>query len=416
MRLFPRLAFTLVFPLVIASAAQTVTRANAQSSDHKKHGAKHPYYLITDLGTLGGPYSNSFGINERDHVGGSAVNANGNLLAYLWTPKQGMQSLGTLLGGKNSAASGPNNHDLVPVISETDIADPYQENFCGFGTPFLCVAGVWRNDILTLLPPLVPLSPAGGNSYQNTVSNDRGVVVGFAENGVLDPACSLATSSLAFDFQAVLWDSEERIHKLSHLKGDTVAAALSVNNAGQVVGGSGLCSNTPLFPFLVSPHAVLWNDAAHPIPIPGLGGTKDNLATAINNFGQVLGVSSLPGDKTIHAYLWMKPMRHPLDLGTLAGDQSSIPGGLRALNDDSEAVGQSCDSTNPFTASAICRAFLWHHGHMLDLNELTDADGNPSQLQMFFAFGINNRGDITGWAATPDGEVHAFVALRQNGH
>jgi uncharacterized membrane protein len=407
-----RLSLKLAFLSMIASVCYASAFANAQSAKYQDRWTLRPHYVITDLGTLGGPFSNSFGINERNHVGGSSLTPDGRLLAYLWTEEQGMQPLGTLLGGLNSAASGPNNHDLVPIISDTDIKDPFNENFCGFGTPFLCEAGVWRRGSLSFLEPLVPLSNHGGNNTQNSDSNNRGEIVGFAEDGVPDPTCIQATPGLRFDFQAVLWNVRGQIHKLATLSGDTVGFAISVNDLGQAVGASGLCSNTPLFPLASGPHAVLWDDAGNPTSVPGLGGTKNNTGTSINNLGVVLGASDLPGDKTSHAYLWAKLLPHSIDLGTLPGDHSSMPGGLGALNDLVEAVGASCASTDPLSdlMSGNCRAFLWQFGQMLDLNSLTSPKENPSHLRLLFAFGINNRGEVTGWALTPSGELHAFVA------
>ena len=167
-----------------------------------------------------------------------------------------------------------------------------------------------------------------------------------------------------------MWNITGEIRKLAPLSGDTVGFAISVNDLGQAVGASGLCSNTPLFPLASGPHAVLWDHAGNPTSIPGLGGTKNNTATSINNRGVVLGASDLPGGQTSHAYLWARPMPHSIDLGTLLGDLSSIPGGLGALNDRMRAVGASCASTDPLSdlVSGNCRAFLWQSGQMLDLN------------------------------------------------
>ena len=105
-------------------------------------------------------------------------------------------------------------------------------------------------------------------------------------------------------------------------------------------------------------------------------------------------------------------MDMPRDLGTLPGDQSSSPAAMGPLNNRGEVVGDSCATTDPMgdTFSGACRAFLWRDNVMMDLNSLAQPDGNPSNLFMFLAFGINNGGAITGWAFTPQGEVHAFLA------
>ena len=105
-------------------------------------------------------------------------------------------------------------------------------------------------------------------------------------------------------------------------------------------------------------------------------------------------------------------MDRPRDLGTVAGDLSSAPAALGPLNNLGEVVGESCATTDPFgdLFSGACRAFLWRNNTMLDLNGLVAPGGNPSNLHMVLGFGINDSGAITGWAMTPAGEVHAFLA------
>ena len=397
---------------VVLGLAVGIIAAPAQQQQRRDEDSQRPKYVVTDLGTLGGTFSNSYGVNLRDHVGGGSTLPDGTMQAFLWSAAAGMQPLGTLHGGSNSSGSGPNAYDVVGLISDSSIEDPYHENFCGFGTSTICVAGFWERGKLAELPGLVPLSNYGGSNSQITQVNSRGQMAGFAENGVLDPTCQTASAGLQFDFEAVLWNRDGHIRLLQPLPSDEVGFALSLNEAGHVVGGSGLCSDTPLFPLALSPHAVLWERNGRPFPIPGLGGTQSNTATSINDFDEVLGVSSLPGDTTMHAYLWSRHMDRSRDLGTVPGDQSSLPGAMGALNNRAEAVGASCASPHPVNDlfTGVCRAFLWQDDAMMDLNSLVAAGGNQSNLHMFLGFGINDRGAITGWAFTPEGDVHAFLA------
>jgi len=367
---------------------------------------KHHEYKITDLGTLGGPFSNAYGINNRGHVGGGSTLSDGSLHAYLWTRHTGMRDLGTLPGGTNSGASGPNDNDLVAVISDSSRPDPYNENFCGFGTPMICIGGFWRDGVMLPLPTL-----KGGNNAQTTTANDRGEIVGYAENTTRDSSCAAATPGQVFDFKAVVWDRKGRIHELPPLPGDTVGFALATNNRGQTVGSSGSCGNTPLVPLAIGPHAVLWESDRSPISIDGLGGTVNNTATSINDRGEVVGASSLAGDTTVHTFLWSQE-RGTTDLGTVLGDASSIPAAMHALNNEGQAVGASCPSPDAVSdvVQGLCRAYLWERSEMLDLNALVRADSNQGQLYLFLAFGINDDEEITGWGMTSAGDVHAFLA------
>ena len=83
-----------------------------------------------------------------------------------------------------------------------------------------------------------------------------------------------------------------------------------------------------------------------PIDLGNLGGSVGvslmavgNRALYINNNGQVVGGSTLAGNKTAHAFLWTRDGGMK-DLGVVAGDDNS--GGL-AINNRGEVVGVSND-------------------------------------------------------------------------
>jgi probable HAF family extracellular repeat protein len=132
-----------------------------------------------------------------------------------------------------------------------------------------------------------------------------------------------------------------------------------------------------------------------------------NVGTDINNLGQVVGNSNLPGDTTYHAFLWKKafPWEKGVmhDLGTLPGDVASDADGINNLG---QVVGGS------FDAEGNGRAYLWQNGVMTDLNTLIPAD---SPLYLYEASGaINDHGQIGGVALVTSGEhrgeYHAFLA------
>jgi hypothetical protein len=97
---------------------------------------------------------------------------------------------------------------------------------------------------------MTPLPLLGSHDGIVGSINNRGEVAGIAENGTRDDDCPLTpalngTGSLAFDFEAVIWGRGE-LPELHPLPGDTVGAAFWINDNGQAVGVSGLCSNTTL--------------------------------------------------------------------------------------------------------------------------------------------------------------------------
>lgn len=389
---------------VLAISTQTIAQGQ---QGHKAE--RFPRYRVTDLGTLGGTFSQAFGINNKGHVGGGASLSTGNEHAFLWR-RGHMLDLGTL-GGPNSAASGPNDSDEVPIISDTSKVDPFGEDYCGFGTHLVCLGAVWKQGVVTPLPTL------GGNNAQTTTGNNRGQVVGFAENADPDPSCASATPGQVLDYEAVLWEPNGKIHELPPLPGDTVGFALSINNRDEAVGSSGTCANTPLFPLAIGPHAVLWRKGS-PIDLGSLGGKKNNTATAINDGGEVVGASNLRGDEITHTFLWTQE-RGMKDLGTVGADISSLPAAMNAINNKAQVVGTSCAVADPVKGlfSGQCRAYLWHQNVMKDLNDLIRADGNPDQLYLFLAFGINDAGKIAGWAVEKStGDIHAFLATPCHRH
>jgi probable HAF family extracellular repeat protein len=128
----------------------------------------------------------------------------------------------------------------------------------------------------------------------------------------------------------------------------------------------------------------------------------NNIAAAINNRGQIAGLSDLAGDTTGHAFLWQDGVMN--DLGTLPGDVFSLSSGM---NNKGQVVGQSCD------VNFNCRAILWENGVMTDLNTLIPAG---SSLFLIYGSDINDQGEIAGGACVLSNgactnEMPAFLAI-----
>jgi probable HAF family extracellular repeat protein len=363
------------------------------------------HYHITDLGTLGGPFSEATSVASDGLVSGTATLANGTQHAVLWY--KGLKlDLGTPgLNAKNSAglnSIGFTTNDFAQVVGASEVSpqEKDSENFCGYGTGLQCVPFLWQGGMMTALPLL------GGKNGQAISINDRGQAVGVAEEGTADKNCVAPQTN---DFEAVLWGpGPGEIQKLRPLPGDSVGIGLWVNDKGQVVGQSGSCGNTLLPPLAVGPHAVLWENGTV-TDLGNLGGAcitpcrsaalgpLGNTALFIGNQGQVVGTSVLAGEQTSHAFLWTRETGMK-DLGTVKGDYSSVALGA---NEKGEVVGLSIDKTG------VPRAFLRRNGVMIDLNTLLQAN---APIHALVAEVINSRDEIVGFGVNGSGQTHAFLA------
>jgi probable HAF family extracellular repeat protein len=356
--------------------------------------AQASHYSVSDLGVVG-PYGQPFNITNNGLVGGVAAVTSGAYHAVIWY--RGLETdIGISgLGGPNSLALGVNVRAQAVGEAEVSQADPYGEDFCGNGTHLICLPFLWQFGLMSALPTL------GGRNGVATGINSSGQAVGYAENAAWDPTCPAPQK---YQFKPVLWTNGSA-QELTVVAGDLEGMVWALNEKGQAAGASGSCAAlSPLTGNSLQPlHALLWNNGTM-TDLGNLGGTGHGfgiLAKNLNNQGQVVGLSDLPGDKTFHAFLWTRSTGMK-DLGTLPGDVASW--GL-AIDDTGVVTGVSLDDQfNP-------RAFIWQNGAMSDLNSLIPAG---SQLYLATACSINSRGEIIGFAFDNAGEVHGYLATPVN--
>ena len=379
-----------------AALAQTQAQAKAKSQYH-----------VSNLDTLGGTSSGGNSINDQSWVAGySRLPDNQSRHAALWR-NGSILDLGTL-GGPNSSVTWnvKNTEGIIVGISQTAAPDPLGEAWSSaafYGPPynvgFINLGFVWEQGQMRGLPTF-----AGGNNGFATGANNLDQVVGWAENDVHDPAC---VSPQVLQFRPAMWGlgPPDQINELPLIPGDTSGAATAINDNGQIVGISGICDQA--VGRHTARHAVLWENGGV-TDIGNLGANWWNTPTAINQHGDVVGFDGDPafveGD-ILHAFIWtkdngikaLKPLRGRVP--------QHVDSEAYGINERRQVVGVSCDAD-----FVDCRAVVWDHGVFpTDLNDLK-APGYSAHLES--AKDINNLGEITGRAIDPNTGVRtSYLAV-----
>lgn len=293
--------------------------------------AKHHKYKFIDLGTFGGPDSI---IPFVQHV---------------------LTSDGTVVG-----------------IAETDIADPFAPN-CASPNCKVQNAFRWHEGTLTNLHGLY----TGGESNVQGI-NQRGVIVGDAQIGLVDPLSGFP------EINAVRWRHGD-IENLGTLGGNS-SSALAISGNGQITGFSETGFVDPLSGQAETHAFLLKNDVMY--DLPSLGGTV-SFGQDINDRSEVVGFSFTPTNGT-HPVLWRNGQITDLSLGGTIG-------GSGAINDRGQAIG---DSTLP--GDAEHHAFFWSGQKLYDLGTLGGTLSLPS--------GLTEDGYVSGVATTTnDEQSHAVI-------
>ena len=358
-------------------------------------------YKVTDLGTAGSANEAcAMSVNDEGwtEIMSGNVEAGQNVDSLFATLLNGRAlidvdgfklDLGTL-GGPNSWMNWGEINDFGQIVgySETNVPDPNGEDICGFGTHLTCRPFLWQVFHMSALPTL------GGDNGQASGINNRGQIVGFAENGIVDSTCPPGRTNNRVQLP-VLWErGDQGIYKAQALPtgSDPDGDAFWINDRGEAVGDTGTCGGA-------TTHAVSWENGTLSPPLPDFG--TGSTAWGINNRGQMVGTVGSADGTTQYGALWQNGVL--TNLGLLPGD---FGGEASGINDRGRVVGSNWDSTFNWS-----HAFIWHDNVMTDLNTLFPASSN---LFAVMANKINERGQISGMAIVlsgPDaGNIHAFLA------
>ena len=454
--------------LALAGLGESITGTSVTTQVYNTHH-QHHHYMFIDMGTFGGPASfigtpNNVNpeLSRQGTTGGASATfvsltstnnpfVNGGLdglvpkvfHAFEWQ-KGAVLDLGALPPAHehgSDAEAVSVNGDIVVGGSENGVIDP----ILGFDE---LRAVRWQNGYIRDLGTL-----GGAIALANSL-NEQGQVAGFASNSVPDPFSIyyyLAFGSAnGTQTRAFLWDENNGMQDLGTLGTGNDAFAIFINAHGQVAGFSYTNTTPNITTGLPTLDPFLWDKENGMQDVGTLGGTIGT-PTALNNRGQVIGVSNLGGDQSSDPFLW--------EHGNLLDLYTSTSGGnpltADAINDAGEIVGQAAFPNGSSDAylwkkgvatdlghlegicgsrawainsksqiagiSSACtgiggRAFLWENGSMVDLNSLIPPD---SSLKLLFPVAINDRGEIAGIGLPPGcshtdngGECgHAFLVI-----
>jgi probable HAF family extracellular repeat protein len=391
----------LMFTNAIALITLLAIPVGLPAQDNPDRNNQHHHYTLIDMGTFGGPASsvnetfpfvNGHGdINGLGSVVGSAATSTATTKtsnplvcgglggipfvshAFEWR-KRVVTDLGALPGAENCSGPGMiSGNGEVVGSSENGEIDP--------------LTGVNQSRAVRWEDGKIKdLGSLGGNQNGANGINDRGEIVGFSLNTTPDPFSIfdllLGSSNGGTQTRAFLWQHGQ-MRDLGTLGGPDAAASL-VNERGQIAGASYTSSksNTGCFPLTTDPF--LW-EKGKMTDLGTLGGTC-GFPLALNNHGQVVGLSNVAGDQTAHPFLWPGKGGKMRDLGTLGGSS----GWADAINESGEVVGFATNAGDKATL-----AFLWRNDKLHDLGTV---DGDPCSA----AYAINSSAQVVGLSATCD--------------
>jgi len=337
------------------------------------------FYDIIDLGTL--PNSNqsqATDINNFGQVVGVSSSRDGDR-AFVWSSQTGIQDIGTLRSDFSSFATSINDAgQVVGVLSPGELSYStvdFLYNTYLRGLPFLWSSETGIRRINNFIFPSPSNPSAFYNNNQATSINNLGQVLVKAQIS-------------AVGFGSYVWDSTNG-ETIFAREGATSTFAYDINDNGQIAARFG--NNSVL---LNTENSSVINLGRLPVSPDGF--ETINQANAINNSGQVVGLSN---DKP---FFWSERT----GIVDLTNSSDEAFGDARDINDDGLVVGQLSTSDGVY-------AFLWsEETGIIDLNTLID----PSLgWTLYEANAINNKGQIVGtWRNSnlefpEQGETRAFL-------
>ena len=322
-----------------------------------------------------GQWVNDLGVVVGAAEDGSIDSLNGYpaVVATRWRHGKPV-ALGSL-GGSDSVAWAVNNGGEIAGSAATDALQTTS------GPGFFGLMGAQVHATLWQQGTLHDLGTLGGPDSQGFYINDRA-----RDSGTFSPGFAINPVTGWPDVHPFLSKSGHMID-LGTLGGGFSSPG-AVNNQSEVVGVSNLAGDATSHPFL-------WRKGTL-LDLGTLGG-DNGAANWINDSGEVVGTADLR-DATHHAFVWRAGKM--IDVGTVNSDPCS--NGV-TINSAGQAAGTSTDCHGN-----VLHLFLWEHGSIVNLTALirpgADVVFNDPVM-------INDRGEIAGNGAMPDGTPHAVLLV-----
>ena len=325
-----------------------------------------PTIAAHDLGTLGGNYSQAAALNDRGNVVGGSTTATGVVHAFLWTPATGMEDLGTL-GGPFSTATAINDYGVIVGYSTVNDGDDTYHAFAWLPQRGMVDLGPGQAFDVNNRGQIVGVDPQGAVMWRPGRRTIRLVdVTGpFSDADGLNEF-SIAVGSLMNDGYVTKVFGTRAI-ALAAIRG---CAPADINNIRAVAG----------YDRDAGPRAFLWTAAGGLEHLQSLGGSYSQ-ASAINDFGHIVGWSDRLGASGVRAALWRSTLE-PIDLGTLGASNWA-----QATADDLNHRGQIAGGSQ--TSLGEWHATLWE----VRLTPAEEIESLTALLRKLFATGTLRRAD-----------------------
>jgi probable HAF family extracellular repeat protein len=291
--------------------------------------------VLGDLG--GGRSSYARGINDRGDIIGVSLSKNtGAYAPALW--RHG-RIKPIELGVRDGSPEAINNNGVVVGSSDGNRLFVWRHGRTRYFQHPGQDDGIWAADI-----------------------NDRAQVVGSTYN------------SNTFSGSAFVWD--RGVFTNLPTPTGSRSGATAINNRGQILGWVRNLTTYTNRAAVWSPQGSSKRPNWKRIDLGSLGGAN-SVPTDINEKGQVIGSSDVPGEWMPHPFLWQNGK-----MIDLLGDYPAENGAAHAINDAGLVVGHI-----QVSMELVFQAVIWKDGRLIDISSA----GYNSE-----ALAVNNRGQVAG--------------------